>query len=48
MSRCPFDWLESVSLEGKQSMFEGCNSSYSKAHVGTSKEDQEFGLDADF
>lgn len=48
MSRCPFSWLESISLEGKQSMFEGRNSSYSKAHVGTSKEDQEFGLDADF
>ena len=29
-------------------MFEGRNSSYSTAHVGTTKEDQEFGLDADF
>lgn len=45
---CPFDFMKMQSLENKQSMFEGRNSSYSKAHVGTSKEDQEFGLDADF
>lgn len=44
----PFDFMENISVEGKTNMFEGRVDSYNKSGVGVSKEDREFGLDADF
>jgi len=44
----PFSFMEMISLEGKTNFFEKRVGEYSKANVGTSKEDKVFTLDADF
>lgn len=47
-SKNPFDFMERISLEGKDNFFEKRVSNYSKAGVGKSKDEMEFGLDDDF
>ena len=49
----PFDFMENISLAGKQNFFEGRNSQYSKANINikntkSATEDRTFSLDADF
>ncbi len=48
LTKNPFDWMDMISMAGKQNFFEGRESSYSKAYVGLSAEDTEFATDADF
>jgi ribonucleotide reductase beta subunit family protein with ferritin-like domain len=44
----PFDFMERISLEGKDNFFEKRVSTYGKAHAGKNREDMQFGLDAAF
>jgi ribonucleoside-diphosphate reductase beta chain len=44
----PFDFMETISLEGKTNFFEKRVSEYTKAGVGKSKEDQALKFDEDF
>jgi ribonucleoside-diphosphate reductase beta chain len=44
----PFDFMERISLEGKDNFFEKRVTSYAKAGVGKSAEEMRFSLDADF
>lgn len=44
----PFDFMERISLEGKDNFFEKRVTSYSKAGVGKTREEMSFSLDADF
>jgi len=44
----PFDFMERISLEGKDNFFEKRVTSYAKAGVGKSAEEMKFALDADF
>ena len=44
----PFDFMERISLEGKDNFFEKRVSTYAKAGVGKSTEEMRFALDADF
>lgn len=44
----PFDFMERISLEGKDSFFEKRVTSYSKAGVGKKSEDMTFAMDSDF
>ena len=45
---CPFDFMEQIGLQGKDNFFEKRVSTYAKANIGSSTEDQEFDLDAAF
>jgi len=40
--------MERISLEGKDNFFEKRVSNYSKAGVGKTKDEMEFGIDEDF
>jgi ribonucleoside-diphosphate reductase beta chain len=44
----PFDFMERISLEGKDNFFEKRVTSYAKAGVGKKAEEMSFSLDADF
>ncbi|MEP7264662.1 MAG: ribonucleotide-diphosphate reductase subunit beta, partial [Bacteroidota bacterium] len=44
----PFDFMESISLEGKTNFFEKRVSEYTKAGVGKNREDQTLKFDEDF
>ena len=44
----PFDFMERISLEGKDNFFEKRVTSYAKAGVGKTTEEMSFTLDADF
>lgn len=44
----PFDFMERISLEGKDNFFEKRVSSYAKAGVGKKQEEMTFTMDADF
>ncbi len=44
----PFDFMERISLEGKDNFFEKRVTNYAKAGVGAKKEDMTFSLEADF
>jgi len=44
----PFDFMERISLEGKDNFFEKRVTSYAKAGVGKTHEEMSFALDADF
>ena len=44
----PFDFMERISLEGKDNFFEKRVSTYAKAGVGKTAEEMRFALDADF
>ena len=44
----PFDFMERISLEGKDNFFEKRVTSYSKSGVGKNKEEMSFDLNADF
>lgn len=44
----PFEWMESISLQGKTNFFEKRVGEYSLANVGTAAEDNVFSIDADF
>ena len=44
----PFDFMERISLEGKDNFFEKRVSNYSKAGVGKAAEEMTFGMDEDF
>ena len=44
----PFDFMESISLEGKTNFFEKRVSEYTKAGVGKKREDQALKFDEDF
>jgi ribonucleoside-diphosphate reductase beta chain len=44
----PFDFMERISLEGKDNFFEKRVTSYAKAGVGKKAEEMSFALDADF
>jgi ribonucleoside-diphosphate reductase beta chain len=44
----PFDFMERISLEGKDNFFEKRVTSYAKAGVGKKQEEMSFALDADF
>lgn len=44
----PFDFMERISLEGKDNFFEKRVTTYAKAGVGKSAEEMKFALDADF
>jgi ribonucleoside-diphosphate reductase beta chain len=44
----PFDFMERISLEGKDNFFEKRVTSYAKAGVGVEKKNMTFSLDADF
>jgi ribonucleoside-diphosphate reductase beta chain len=44
----PFDFMERISLEGKDNFFEKRVTSYAKAGVGKTREEMSFNLDADF
>ena len=44
----PFDFMERISLEGKENFFERTVTTYSKSGVGKKNEDMSFSLDADF
>jgi ribonucleoside-diphosphate reductase beta chain len=44
----PFDFMERISLEGKDNFFEKRVSTYAKAGVGKSQEEMKFTVDADF
>ena len=45
---CPFDWMESISCEGRANFFEKRESEYQKAGVMCTREDMRFCVDADF
>jgi ribonucleotide reductase beta subunit family protein with ferritin-like domain len=45
---CPFDFMERISLEGKDNFFEKRVTSYAKTGVGVAREAMTFSLDADF
>lgn len=47
-SKNPFDFMERISLDGKDSFFEKRVSNYAKAGVGKAAEEMTFGIDADF
>ena len=44
----PFDWMETISLQGKTNFFEKRVGEYSKSGVGIDRADQTFALDASF
>ena len=44
----PFDFMERISLEGKDNFFEKRVSTYAKAGVGKKQEEMQFTVDADF
>ena len=44
----PFDFMERISLEGKDNFFEKRVTSYAKSGVGKKQEEMSFALDADF
>ena len=44
----PFDFMERISLEGKDNFFEKRVTSYAKSGVGKTQEEMSFALDADF
>lgn len=44
----PFDFMERISLEGKDNFFEKRVTTYAKAGVGKKQDDMTFALDADF
>lgn len=44
----PFDWMETISLQGKTNFFEARVSEYSLANVGQDASQRAFALDADF
>jgi ribonucleoside-diphosphate reductase beta chain len=44
----PFDFMERISLEGKDNFFEKRVTTYAKAGVGKKQEEMSFALDADF
>ena len=44
----PFDFMERISLEGKDNFFEKRVTSYAKSGVGQSEQQMSFALDADF
>jgi ribonucleoside-diphosphate reductase beta chain len=44
----PFDFMERISLEGKDNFFEKRVTSYAKSGVGMDQEMMSFALDADF
>ncbi len=44
----PFDFMETISLEGKTNFFEKRVGEYQKSGVMSDKADQVFSLDADF
>jgi ribonucleotide reductase beta subunit family protein with ferritin-like domain len=44
----PFDFMECISVEGKDNFFEKRVSTYAKAGVGVKPEDMQFSLGADF
>jgi ribonucleoside-diphosphate reductase beta chain len=44
----PFDFMERISLEGKDNFFEKRVSTYAKAGVGKKQDEMTFGVDADF
>lgn len=44
----PFDFMERISLEGKDNFFEKRNANYAKAGVGKTQEEMSFSTDADF
>ena len=44
----PFDFMERISLEGKDNFFEKRVTSYAKAGVGKGKDEMSFSLDTDF
>jgi len=44
----PFDFMERISLEGKDNFFEKRVTAYSMAGVGKTAESMSFGIDADF
>ena len=44
----PFDFMERISLEGKDNFFEKRVTSYAKSGVGKTREEMSFSLDADF
>jgi ribonucleoside-diphosphate reductase beta chain len=47
-SENPFDFMETISLEGKTNFFEKRVSEYTKAGVGKSQDDQKIIFDSDF
>jgi len=44
----PFEWMETISLQGKTNFFENSVGEYSKSGVGVDYADQTFALDASF
>jgi ribonucleotide reductase beta subunit family protein with ferritin-like domain len=44
----PFDFMERISLEGKDNFFEKRVTTYAKANTGGKMEDKKFTMDADF
>jgi ribonucleotide reductase beta subunit family protein with ferritin-like domain len=44
----PFEWMETISLQGKPNFFEKRVSEYSISGVGVDRTDQTFALDASF
>lgn len=44
----PFDFMERISLEGKDNFFEKRNANYSKAGVGKTQEEMSFSTEVDF
>jgi ribonucleotide reductase beta subunit family protein with ferritin-like domain len=44
----PFDFMERISLEGKDNFFEKRVSNYSKSGIGRTRDDMSFGIDGDF
>jgi ribonucleotide reductase beta subunit family protein with ferritin-like domain len=44
----PFDFMERISIEGKDNFFEKRVSTYGKAGAGVKAEDMQFSLGADF
>ena len=46
--RNPFEWMETISLQGKTNFFEKHVGEYSKSGVGVDRADQSFALDTSF
>ncbi len=44
----PFEWMETISLQGKTNFFEKRVGEYFKSRVGVDRTDQSFALDASF
>ena len=44
----PFEWMETISVQGKTNFFEKWVGEYSKSEVGIDRWDQSFALDASF